>query len=194
MPVAVSYEQALQHRFSYQLHVGETGWVNHHLGVINATTPNQPASEYGKRKDARPRKGDEIYISDDLYPVAFQIEQDPNSEAGAHFHQADQFQVILPCDGKFGQRAIDKPLVQFAAACSAYGPIVAGKQVMKYFTLRNDWEPGGLYIGEHRPDQFRAGRKPRVAVVAVPHDESMPRAPRGAPGAAGCARPGGFVF
>ncbi len=169
MAIVVSFAQAVEHRFHYENAAGDTGWTNHHLGKVNHPAGQNPALDSGAQSDFNSRVHDGIYVSEEIYPVAFQIEQDPGHVAGVHFHQADQFQLLLPCDGKFGQRTVDRPIIHFAAACSAYGPLTSGTKVLRYFTLRNGWEPGGLYLPKNRPETFRAGRKPRSVQAVVPH-------------------------
>ena len=37
-----------------------------------------------------------------MYPMAFLVEQDPGAVVGAHYHQADQFQVMVGGSGRLG--------------------------------------------------------------------------------------------
>jgi hypothetical protein len=102
-----------------------------------------------------------------LYPVAFRVEQDPGTVADPHFHQANQFQVFVDGDGFLGKRPVRALTVQFAAAYTPYGPIVAGERGVAYLTLRNGWDPGALYMPGAR-DRLKAfERKPRAAYGAT---------------------------
>jgi hypothetical protein len=98
-----------------------------------------------------------------LYPMAFLVEQDPASTVGAHFHQADQFQVLVAGDGTLGTHPVAPVTVHFTAAFSAYGPIRAGTAGLSYFTLRNGWDPGARYMPGARGDLPRP-RRHREAV------------------------------
>lgn len=81
-----------------------------------------------------------------IYPMAFLVEQDPGEVVGAHYHQADQFQVIVAGGGRLGSHDVAPISVHFAGAWSAYGPLRAGAEGLHYFTLRNGWDPGARYM------------------------------------------------
>lgn len=81
-----------------------------------------------------------------IYPMAFLVEQDPNAVVGAHYHQADQFQVMVQGSGRLGRHDVASGDVHFAGAFSAYGPLAAGAAGLTYFTLRNGWDPGARYM------------------------------------------------
>jgi hypothetical protein len=81
-----------------------------------------------------------------VYPMAFLVEQDPGEVVGAHYHQADQFQVMMAGDGRLGLHDVAAGAVHFAGAYSAYGPLRAGAEGLAYFTLRNGWDPGARYM------------------------------------------------
>ena len=83
---------------------------------------------------------------DTIYPMAFLVEQDPGAIVGAHYHQADQFQVVVAGAGRLGHHDIAAPTVHFAGAWSPYGPLSAGPDGLQYFTLRNGWDPGARYM------------------------------------------------
>jgi len=102
-----------------------------------------------------------------LYPMAFLVEQDAGCVAPSHFHQADQFQVVLAGEGRLGTHDIAPVAVHFAAAWSPYGPLVAGAAGLHYFTLRNGWDPGARYMSEDRALlRTVPGRRHREAVAA----------------------------
>lgn len=81
-----------------------------------------------------------------IYPMAFLVEQDPKAVVGAHYHQADQFQVMVEGSGRLGHHDVAAGDVHFAGAWSAYGPLAAGAAGLTYFTLRNGWDPGARYM------------------------------------------------
>ena len=78
--------------------------------------------------------------------MAFLVEQDPGEVANAHYHQADQFQVVVAGEGTLGTHAVRPWRVHFAGAFTAYGPIRAGRAGLTYFTLRNGFDPGARYM------------------------------------------------
>lgn len=101
-----------------------------------------------------------------LYPMAFLVEQDPGCIAPSHFHQADQFQVVVAGAGRLGTHDLAPVTVHFTGKYSPYGPLVAGETGLHYFTLRNGWDPGARYMAEERA-LLRSvpGRRHREAVA-----------------------------
>ena len=89
-------------------------------------------------------------------PMAFLVEQDPGTTVAPHFHQADQFQLIVGGGGTLGRHEVAPGTVHFVAAHSAYGPIRAGAAGLAYFTLRNGWDPGARYMPGARGELPRA--------------------------------------
>jgi hypothetical protein len=84
---------------------------------------------------------------DALFPMAFLVEQDPGSTASAHYHQQDQFQVVVGGHGTMGLHDICPVTVHFAGAHTAYGPIKASPDKgVWYFTLRNGFDPGARFM------------------------------------------------
>jgi hypothetical protein len=97
------------------------------------------ANRYTRGDDTPPEPGT-------IYPMAFLVEQDPKAVVGAHYHQADQFQVMVDGSGRLGRHDVASGDVHFAGARSAYGPLAAGTAGLTYFTLRNGWDPGARYM------------------------------------------------
>jgi hypothetical protein len=83
---------------------------------------------------------------DTIYPMAFLVEQDADAVVGAHYHQADQFQVMVGGAGRLGTHDVEPGAVHFAGAWTAYGPLRADYDGLQYFTLRNGWDPGARYM------------------------------------------------
>jgi hypothetical protein len=106
-------------------------------------------------------------IDGSLYPMAFLVEQDPGCVAPSHFHQADQFQVVMAGEGRLGTHDVAPVTVHFTGKYSPYGPLVAGAAGLHYFTLRNGWDPGARYMTQDRA-LLRSvpGRRHREAVAA----------------------------
>jgi hypothetical protein len=92
-----------------------------------------------------------------LYPMAFLVEKEPHAVTKPHFHQADQYQVIVQGGGRLGTHDVGTVAVHYTDAWSSYGPIVAADEGISWFTLRNAWDPGARYMPAAR-EQLRAAR------------------------------------
>ena len=88
-----------------------TGWNTAYIGANRYTLP----------RDEKPP------ADDTLYPMAFLVEKGPGAVTRPHFHQADQFQVVVAGRGMLGDHELRDGAVHYTDAYSAYGPIVAGK-------------------------------------------------------------------
>jgi hypothetical protein len=88
-----------------------TGWNTAYIGANRYTLP----------PDEKPP------AYDALHPMAFLIEKGPGAVTRPHFHQADQFQVVVAGRGMLGNHEFSDGAVHYTDAYSAYGPIVAGK-------------------------------------------------------------------
>jgi hypothetical protein len=105
---------------------------------------------------------------DALFPMAFLVEQDPGSTARSHYHQQDQFQLVVGGYGTLGLHEVRPVTVHFTGAHTAYGPIRASQdEGVWYFSLRNGFDPGA---------RFMTMPENRVALRTVPgrrHRESV---------------------
>ncbi len=109
-----------------------------------------------------------------LSAMAFLVEQDPGEVANAHYHEADQFQVVVAGEGTLGTHAVRPVAVHFAGAHTAYGPIRAGAAGLTYLTLRNGFDPGARYMlhAENRAAlRSVTDRRHREAVAAPLRDD-----------------------
>src|SRR6056297_1868691 len=93
---------------------------------------------------AAPKRG--IYVegnevNDNGLPQGFLVEQPPEAITLPHFHEANQFQVFVEGRGRMGRHAAEPLTIQYANAHTPYGPIVASETGVKYFTLRQRWDP-----------------------------------------------------
>lgn len=111
-----------------------TGWNTAYIGANRYTLP----------PDQKPP------ADDALYPMAFLVEKWPGAVTRPHFHQADQFQVVVAGRGRLGDDDFSDGAVHYTDAYSAYGPIVAEKPGIWWFTLRNRWDPGARYMPAER--------------------------------------------
>ena len=87
--------------------------------------------------------GNEIWRTHFLKPVpgtgepqAFLIEYAPARILRTHFHDVDEFQIVVSGDGMLGKHAIGPFDIHFASAFTPYGPLVAGAQGLSFLTLR----------------------------------------------------------
>lgn len=92
-----------------------------------------------------------------IYPMAFLVEKDAGAVVKPHFHVADQYQVVIQGGGSLGKHAIGTVAVHYTDAYSAYGPIIANDRGVSWFTLRNTWDSGALYMPANR-EKLREGR------------------------------------
>ena len=85
--------------------------------------------------------------NDNGLPQGFLVHQPPNAVTPAHFHEPNQFQVFVDGTGRMGAHPASPLTVQYANGHTPYGPIVAGDQGVKYFTLRQRLIPRGHVCG-----------------------------------------------
>jgi hypothetical protein len=90
--------------------------------------------------------------SDQVFPMAYLVEQDPGSYLRPHFHVADQFQVFVAGEGSLGGEEIKPISFHFVGRRSPYGPIAAGASGLHYFTLRNGFDPGSRFMPDCRAE------------------------------------------
>ena len=74
-------------------------------------------------------------------PQGFLIESSPNRLLRTHFHEVDQFQVIVAGDGTLAKHDLTYGGVHFARAFTPYGPIMNGKGGLSFLTLRSRRDP-----------------------------------------------------
>lgn len=86
--------------------------------------------------------------SDPQSPQAFLVEYDPNRVSRAHFHEVDQFQIIVDGSGMLGRHALRPYSVHFARAHTPYGPLVAAAEGMTFVTLRWRFDAGAQRMPE----------------------------------------------
>jgi hypothetical protein len=112
------------------------------------------------RDPTKPVANPVVPTRDQIYPMAYLVEQDANASLRPHFHIADQFQVFVEGDGRLGTTPIDHVSLHFVSPYSAYGPIESGPRGIHYITLRNRFDPGSRFMPESskelpRPRQYR---------------------------------------
>ena len=93
-------------------------------------------------------------------PQGFLVERMyPNPVIDPHFHDVDQFQVVVAGDGRMGKQKVAPVTFQYADAYTPYGPIVGNKAGISCFTLR-PIASGGHWVmpGNRQNMKGRAGR------------------------------------
>ena len=85
-------------------------------------------------------------------PQAFLVEYDPNRVSRAHFHEVDQFQIVVEGKGKIGRHELSPYSVHFARAHTPYGPLVAAEEGMTFLTLRRHFD----FTGAQRLPEAKA--------------------------------------
>ena len=98
-----------------------------------------------------------------VYPMAFLVEQPAGSVVQTHFHEANQWQVVVAGGGMLGRHAVAPGAVHYSNAYSAYGPLAAGPEGLWYFTLRNGYDRGAQYLPAAREALRGVTRKFREA-------------------------------
>lgn len=83
-------------------------------------------------------------------PQAFYIEQSPDSVVPPHFHEVNQFQVVMDGGGTLGRHQLKPMAVHYSGEYTGYGPITAEPQGLCYFTLRPNGDSGAQFFPEAR--------------------------------------------
>lgn len=126
-----------------------------------------------------PKKGTYVpgnEANDDGRPQGFLVHQPPNAVTPAHFHEPNQFQVFVAGNGRMGAAPAAPLTVQYANGHTPYGPIVAGDQGVKYFTLRQRWDPGAKYLPASKDLLKKGNQRTRLKSGIAIGDEAERKA------------------
>ena len=95
------------------------------------------------------------------HPMAFLAEGTPHRVIKPHFHEVDQFQVIVSGGGVIGKHPLSLNAVHFSRAHTPYGPLTGAEQGVGFLTLRAHWDPGAQYLDKDK-EKLKAvpNRKP----------------------------------
>ncbi len=96
----------------------------------------------------------------DANPQAFLVDRlYPGARIDPHFHDIDQFQVVVEGDCRMGKKGADPVTFQYADAYTPYGPIIGDRRGFAFFTLR-PIASGGFFAmpGNRHNMPGRAGR------------------------------------
>jgi hypothetical protein len=88
-----------------------------------------------------------------------------------HFHEVNQFQVIVKGYGKLGKQEVKPFVLHYTNGFTGYGPITAAEEGISFFTLRNRLDPGGArFFPEGRSFMKPARKRHRVSDPLVLSD------------------------
>jgi hypothetical protein len=107
--------------------------------------------------------------------LAFLVYNPPHYETPAHYHDVNQFQLVVQGSAKFGKHPVVPGSVHYAEHGTPYGPILPDDDGLSYFTLRQT-SPGGYFImpGAKAGMNRKTGRtKMADASVAIPAATGM---------------------
>jgi hypothetical protein len=107
-------------------------------------------------------------IQPTINPMAFLVELEAGSLVRAHFHRVDQFQVVVKGAGMFGIHPVSSIAVHYAGAYSPYGPLKAGDEGLCFFTIRNNYDYGALYMPEERIELREKRPRPHSEFTSEP--------------------------
>ena len=116
-------------------------------------------------------------VNDNGLPQGFLVEQPPCAVTEPHFHETNQFQVVVEGGGAFGTQHVSPLSIQYANAHTPYGPIVSGAGGITYFTLRAKWDPGAKYMPASR-DKLIKGNQRSLLIAGLDSDSMEIRAAR----------------
>ena len=108
-------------------------------------------------------------------PQGFLVHQPPGAVTPPHFHETNQFQVIVGGSGTFAKHNVAPLVVQYANGHSPYGPIVSGDEGIVYFTLRARWDPGAKYMPASNDKLIKGNQRQRLAQVRPSTAEELDR-------------------
>lgn len=145
----VSGAEAATRRYFMSLPNGIGNWVTSYMGTT-------PAEARARGQDIATGSGG---------PVAYLVEQSAGSSVAGHYHQVDEFQLFVASDGAFGSTPLSGLHLHYAAAFTPYAPISAGRELLRYFTLRRGFDPGAQWMPESK-DRLLAHKRPFRAHVA----------------------------
>jgi len=163
MPIATSTAEAMQNQ--RQVHVNGRDYT---------------LSEYVGAAPLRGKYVEGNEANDNGLPQGFLVEQPPGSVTLPHFHETNQFQVFVDGIGSMGKHQARPLTVQYANGHTPYGPIKATETGVKYFTLRQRWDPGAKYMPGARDKLTKGNQRTRIK-ADIPLTSNADRAALSAP-------------
>lgn len=116
--------------------------------------------------------GDDVLLS----PTISLIEQPADTVLGAHFHRQNQFQVFVEGGGSIGPSPLAPVTIHYAGAYTAYGPLAAGPDGIKYFTIRPVCESGAYPVQGARDLMVRGPKRHATSsALALRNPRELPK-------------------
>ncbi len=157
MPIITSADDARAARKPIEVQ-GRTYYLSPYVGTAPTRGRYEPGNE----------------ANDDGMPQGFLVEQPSNAVTPPHFHDHEQFQVIVDGGGFMGKKAANPLSLHYAGGHTPYGPITAGEEGIYYFTLRSRWDAGAKYMPASRDRLKPVRRKHRLAAdIDVPRGDEL---------------------
>ena len=118
-------------------------------------------------------KGEWMETGEDprLSPTVFLAEQPPGYNLGTHFHRQNQFQLFVAGSATMGPLRLDPVSVHYAGAYTGYGPLLAGPEGLKYFTIRPVFDTGIIPASQAREKMVRGPKRHAETVLGAPWSE-----------------------
>ncbi len=124
MPQIAAYDDVKANRIKRELPVGQ-GWRTNFLTHPDGTDVTEE-------------------------PMGFLVEGNHERVIRPHFHENDQFQVVVSGGGVLGKHKLSIHAVHFSRAYTPYGPINFGAEGLGFLTLRARKDPGAQYLPAQR--------------------------------------------
>ncbi len=83
-------------------------------------------------------------------PMGFLVDKKAHAVIQPHFHEVNQFQVIVDGYGRLGKQEVRPFTLHYTNGYTGYGPITAEDEGISFFTLRNRFDPGAKYFSNSR--------------------------------------------
>ena len=116
--------------------------------MLQSTTPEQALARNRVQRDDKGATATDFIgargvVSKDS--MAFLVYNPPRYVTPAHYHDVNQFQLVVQGSAKIGTHKVLPGTVHYAETGTPYGPIVPEDDGLSYFTLRQT-SPGGYFI------------------------------------------------
>jgi rubredoxin len=142
MPQIASYDDVKANRIKRELPVGQ-GWRTNFL--------------------THPEGAD---VTEE--PMGFLVEGNHERVIRPHYHENDQFQVVVSGGGVLGKHKLSIHAVHFSRAYTPYGPINFGAEGLGFLTLRARKDPGAQYLPDSRAKLVGVAQRKPWQVTEAP--------------------------
>jgi hypothetical protein len=109
---------------------------------------------------------------DPRQPQFYTVEQMPETVVDPHYHVVEQWQVIVQGEGTLGRHAAKPVAVHYVDRYTGYGPIIAGKQGLTYYTVRAMSDPGAQFLDKPQAkEKLKQGLRSKKRYLYVEAEE-----------------------